>query len=47
MPAMQLVWVFGRRDRSLADLLDYSQITVLTVLSDRDWKMIRRPILTN
>ena len=44
--AMWLVWVFWRRDRSLLDLPAHSQVTVLTVLSDMDWKMKWKPVLT-
>ena len=37
--AMWLVWIFWRRDKSVADRPSHSQVTVLTVLSHMDWKM--------
>jgi len=43
---MSLVWIFWRRDISLADPAVHSQFTVLTVLSDMDWKVTCKPILT-
>jgi len=43
---MWLVWIFWIRDRSPADPAVHSQFTVLTVLSDMDWKVTCKPILT-
>jgi hypothetical protein len=40
------VWIFWRRDRSVADLAVHSQIIAQNVLYHMVWKMTRKRILT-